>query len=56
MKAFKCKKCKQICYSSADINQQINPLCPYCGAKLQKAALPPAKANDGGELCEDKIP
>ena len=32
MKAFKCLKCGTISYSSASLDNQRNPECPYCGA------------------------
>jgi len=38
MKAFKCSKCSEISYSSADIEQQKNTRCPYCGTYMLKSA------------------
>jgi len=35
MKAFKCLKCEKICYSSADLDVQVRPECPYCGADIE---------------------
>lgn len=35
MKAFKCMVCGNVSYSSADLDRQINPGCPYCGAGKQ---------------------
>lgn len=32
MKAFKCTKCGQTSYSSAALDNQKKPECPYCGA------------------------
>jgi len=32
VKAFKCKVCGKTSYSSADLEHQINPRCPYCKA------------------------
>lgn len=30
MKDFKCGKCGKTSYSSADLDKQSNPECPYC--------------------------
>lgn len=38
MKAFKCSKCGNTSYSSADIEQQKNTRCPCCGADMRKCA------------------
>jgi DNA-directed RNA polymerase subunit RPC12/RpoP len=37
IKAFKCSKCSEISYSSADIGQQKNTRCPHCGIDMLKS-------------------
>lgn len=32
MKAFKCRSCQGVSYSSAPLKYQTHPECPYCGA------------------------
>ncbi len=36
MKAFMCKACGSICYSSAELERQSNPGCICCGADKQQ--------------------
>lgn len=39
MNAFTCKVCGKTSYSSADIEHQKIPNCPYCGANMREAIV-----------------
>lgn len=56
MKAFKCSKCSEISYSSADIEHQKNTRCPYCGTDKQYMTEEVMKNCDTCVCCGDYVP
>lgn len=56
MKAFKCSKCGKTSYSSADLDNQINPNCPYCNADKKYMSEETIKNYDTCVICGDYVP
>jgi|GEM_PF-3071861 len=56
MKAFKCSSCGKVSYSSADLERQTSPGCPYCKADKQHITEVIMKSCDTCVCCGDYIP
>lgn len=56
MRAFKCSSCGKVSFSSADLDRQTNPSCPYCGADKQHMSEVVLKNCDTCVCCGDYIP
>ena len=39
MKEYVCKECGKKCYSAAEIEDMINPFCPYCGGEIKHSEI-----------------
>lgn len=47
MREHICIKCKEPCYSAAEIENMTNPHCPTCGGEIKSAA--PVVAHQDGK-------
>lgn len=56
MKVFKCAECGKYSYSSADLERQANPGCPYCKAEKPHMTEEAMKNSDICVCCGDYIP
>lgn len=57
MKAFKCRSCQGVSYSSAPLKYQTHPECPYCGAlsmeELEEPIRPAAASSCNFNIKEE---
>ncbi len=56
MKAFKCSSCGKVSYSSADLDRQTSPDCPFCKAGKQYMTEEVMKNCETCVCCGEYVP